>query len=275
MGYRSAAIHPATHPPTHPSNPFFSLWVLEPSLQLGIALWDLMVLGAPRWNKTGGPLIGANGLQEREFWRLGDMHIIRHLFSDWPHDYTHYRLWPWVVDERHGYPAGLRQLPMYAAMSDAHFAEATIDTRTRLPLAEGFIPALAPAHRPVWRALPIVYDQCISQCICLPWRWPAPGVFFSIHFSCLQGEINKPGHYPSEHAFMERLLTDHDCNRYHYLTWYETFKRAAGRLPPPLWEGADIAAMINMTTLNNPPTKIYEIKDPFGRHIRRRDRRMR
>jgi len=47
-------------------------------LKHGIALWDLMVLGAPRWNQTGGPLIGADGLQEREFWRLGDMHI-----SEW------------------------------------------------------------------------------------------------------------------------------------------------------------------------------------------------
>ena len=194
---------------------------------------------------------------------------------------------------------------MYAAMTDEQFAMATIDTRTRLPLAEGFIPAMAPPGTAVWRALPIVYDQCISQCICLPWRWPKPGVFFSVHFSCLQGGISKPGHYVSEFDFMHRLSTEVDCNKYwcaqcgaereerarlsacgpkhaaitlthlyptpphRYLEWYETYKRAAGRLPAPLWEGAALGPTINMTVIMDRPSRIFELpKAPGGRRRR-------
>lgn len=51
-----------------PGIPSGGLWMLEPSLKLGLQLWDLMTLGAPRWNKTGGPLMGEDGLQMREYW---------------------------------------------------------------------------------------------------------------------------------------------------------------------------------------------------------------
>lgn len=58
-----------------PGIPSGGLWVLEPSIKLGLKIWELMVLGQPRW-KDGQPLLGPDGKQEREFWRLGDMHIV-------------------------------------------------------------------------------------------------------------------------------------------------------------------------------------------------------
>lgn len=189
---------------------------------------------------------------------------MRHLFSDWPRDYTHYRLWPWIIDDRHGYPAGLRQLPMYAAMTDAEFNHSITDPRTGKLWEEGFQESLIlpqDAGRPVWRALPIIYDQCVSQCKCLPWRWPAPGVFFSVHFSCLQDGISKPGHYDSEHALMTRLQTEDDCHKYWYTLWYETYKRAVGEegVETPRWEGPPIVDTINMTVINQRPTKVYAL----------------
>lgn len=42
-----------------------SLWVLEPSIELGIKLWQLMLLGAPKFDK-GLPVLGPNGKQARE-----------------------------------------------------------------------------------------------------------------------------------------------------------------------------------------------------------------
>lgn len=193
------------------------------------------------------------------------MHIVRHLFSDWPRNYDVYRLWPWMIDNRHGHPAGLRQLPIYAAMTDANFIDATTDPKTRTPYPEGFRPErIAPEDegRPVWRALPIVYDQCVSQCICLPWRWPAPSssTFFSIHFSCLQDGVQKPGHYASEQELMERLADDEDCNRHYWLMWYDTYQRAVGdRLPAPHWTGPSVRDMIDVAKLNDRPTRIHDI----------------
>jgi hypothetical protein len=199
---------------------------------------------------------------------------VRHLFSDWPRDYTHYRLFPWIIDNRHGYPAGLRQLPLYAAMDERTWNRTITDPRTGSQWAEGFrreLVAPEDAGRPVWRALPIVYDQCVSQCKCLPWRWPAPGVFYSVHFSCLQGGIQKPGHYDSEHALMARLLEEPaHCLRYLYLQWWDTYKRAMGDdVEGPKWEGPDVRASINMSLINSPPTNIYEV----GQRRRQRRRR--
>lgn len=51
----------------------------------------------------------------------------------------------------------------------------------------------------VWRALDIRYDQCVGMCECLP-EYDLREEYISIHFSCIQGDLRKPGVYTTEHA---------------------------------------------------------------------------
>lgn len=54
-----------------PGIPSGGLWALEPSMALGLRIWAMMMEGAPMFNKTGFPLLGSDGKQQREYWRLG------------------------------------------------------------------------------------------------------------------------------------------------------------------------------------------------------------
>lgn len=58
---------------------------------------------------------------------------------------------------------------------------------------------LSRPKRPVWHALPAVYDQCVGNCVpnCMPGR-DAPGLMYTVHFSCLN-YVAKPGVHVSEH----------------------------------------------------------------------------
>ena len=49
----------------------------------------------------------------------------------------------------------------------------------------------------MWHALDIRYDQCIGMCECLPGR-DLRDEYISIHFSCMQGRLHKPGWYDTE-----------------------------------------------------------------------------
>ena len=104
---------------------------------------------------------------------------------------------------------------------------------------EGFIPELWDGKRPAWRALDVRYDQCVGHFECSPER-DAPDVVFSVHLSCLQ-HVGKPGHFASEFDMMYDLYTFADsATRYWFLRWYDTYKRAHGRLPHPYWIGPTV-----------------------------------
>jgi len=93
--------------------------------------------------------------------------------------------------------------------------------------------------RAAWRALDVRYDQCVGHYQCSPER-DAPDIVFSVHFSCLH-DVGKPGKYESEHDLLWNLYTySESATRYWFLRWYETFKRAHGRYPAPLYEGPPV-----------------------------------
>lgn len=59
----------------------------------------------------------------------------------------------------------------------------------------------------------------------------------TVHFSCIQG-VQKPSRYESEHELISALRTGSlSCTRFWFSLWYEKYRRAAGRLPPPYWTG--------------------------------------
>ena len=101
---------------------------------------------------------------------------------------------------------------------------------------EGFIPELWDRKRPAWIALDLRYDQCVGHFQCSPER-DDPSIVFSVHFSCLH-DVGKPGNYDSEHDLLYNLYTLAESQtRYWFLRWYETYKRAHGRLPAPFYAG--------------------------------------
>jgi hypothetical protein len=88
--------------------------------------------------------------------------------------------------------------------------------------------------------------QCVGNCECLPER-DMPNDFITIHFSCIQYGIHKPGTYTTEQALFEEMYKHgRSCTRHYYLAeWYARFKRATGGLPGkytgpevPMWDAA-------------------------------------
>ena len=121
-------------------------------------------------------------------------------------------------------------------MTDAEFADASRGGRNqRQVLPEGFQTSLWDGVTPVWRALDLRYDQvccaggslrgarrprgrrsdasptrrlhpallaapqCVGMCDCLPDRDLREG-YMTVHFSCIQGRLLKPGAYATEYA---------------------------------------------------------------------------
>jgi hypothetical protein len=270
----SAAITHACCNNNAPGIPSGGFWVLQPDVALGLRLWQLMLEGAPVFASDGTPVVdAATGAQARDVWRLSDLALITALFSSYPRNVSHYRYWPWVRDDRHGHVEGVRRLPLYAAMSDAQWAGAIRDPVEGVPLREGFRPErLLPQDRdrPVWHALNMSYDQCVSVCDCLPWRWPAPasGLTLSVHFSCLINGVNKPGWYPSEAALFEALEGQSDCVRHYYGAWYARLVEGlGGRLLPAAPHAAPPPA--NMTALNARPNHTWVVDFQMRRRRRR------
>lgn len=233
-----------------------SLWVFEPDARLGLRIWQLMNEGNPRFDKQGGVLINnVTGKQEVECFRLSDMAIVQAMFSDWPRNYDHYRLFPWIRDNRHGHVAGLRSMPMYAVMSDKQWNDTILDGQTGRHFKEGFREeSVLPEDRgrPVWHGLNISYDQCASHCDCLPWRWPSAesNEMFSVHFSCLINNVEKPGEYASEHHLFSSMIKENwtDCSKYYYLSYYDQLTAALGGPLLPAYDGP--RPTVNMTVLN-------------------------
>lgn len=56
---------------------------------------------------------------------------------------------------------------------------------------------------------------------------------------CAQ-EINKPGEFASEHAFMQKVWGSNSCVRHYFLMWHAAFRRAGLRLPAPYWDGPPV-----------------------------------
>ena len=164
-------------------------------------------------------------------------------------------MWPKIIDNRHGYPIGLRDLPLYAAMTDAEFASATFDPWTGKQMPEGLDESMWDGKALIWHALPIHWDQCYPNCDCIPWRTNLT-MMASIHLSCIPGDVWKPAYYHTEEAFMAMINgpLGTNCVRYFYRRWYEIFVRAHGRLPPPLWDDADPRTRpTSMSALEHPP----------------------
>lgn len=83
------------------------------------------------------------------------------------------------------------------------------------------------------------YDQCVGHFQCSPER-DAPDIVFSVHFSCLH-DVGKPGGYASEHELMQEVyMYAESATRWWFARWYDTYKRAHGRLPEPHWMGPPV-----------------------------------
>ena len=165
-----------------------------------------MAEGAPIYNMEGEPRSYPNGTLLRQLFHMSDIDIARALFSVSSHHHDADHLyWPGVEDARHGYVPGLRLLPDYASMSDTEFAaESMIGKRRRTIAGEGFQRELWDGTGAVWRALDVRYDQCVGNCECLPGRDMREG-FITIHFSCFQSGIRKPGFYETERELMHEM----------------------------------------------------------------------
>ena len=172
-------------------------------------------------------------------------------------------MWPKVLDNRHGYPAGMRDLPLYRVMSDAEFKRATWNPWMGAQMPEGLDQSMWDGESIIWHGLSIHYDQCIPNCDCLPWRNNLT-MAMSLHLSCIPGDtVSKAGHYETEAALMAEVngAKGTNCLRHYYRDiWYEKFVRAHGRLPPPYWEDptGTRTRPTNMSALMNPPTWIYD-----------------
>lgn len=248
-----------------PALPGGGLWVLEPSPALGLLVWRMMVEGMPQFHKDGTLRVSPRNHSRvaRGIWLQSDMSLIQHMFSDWSRNPDTYRLWPWVRDVRHGHAPGIRAMPLYSGMTDAQFAAEMTDQITKRVLPEGFRPDLVEPvdeGRMVWHALPVQYDQCYSNCDCIPWRWPSvqSNSLFSVHFSCVINGNDKPGKYRSEKELFTAMEGWTDCARYYYSAWYAQLTKALGA---PLGEAYDKPPRpLNMTVLNDRPNFQIPVK---------------
>lgn len=67
-----------------PGMPSGGLWVLEPSVELGIMFWHMMVAGAPMYNNDGTPVLADDGVtHQHSVWTQSDMMLVRHAFVSW------------------------------------------------------------------------------------------------------------------------------------------------------------------------------------------------
>ena len=265
--------------PNAPAIPGGGLWVVEPSAALGLLVWRMLNEGMPAFERDGSlaltPLLHRNTVrtQVRKTWHYSDMSLIQHMFSDWDRAPESFRTWPWVRDARHGYAPGIRTMPLYAGLSDEQFEAAAFPGSGSLQdglnwrpppglVAEGFRPErVAPEDnaRPVWHALPVQYDQCVSNCDCIPWRWPSVDAheLFSVHFSCNINGNEKPGKYTTEREFYTQLEGWTDCAKYYYMAWYTQLRLAlGGPLGGVAYEG-ELPLPVNMTVLTQRPTRKF------------------
>ena len=246
-----------------PGQPSGGLWILEPSLILGDLIWRMLLEGAAEY-ADGKPKLTPEGKHARGMWRQSDMMVVRHAFMSWDRaDRSRDQYWPKLMDSRHGYPSGLRDLPLYRAMSDAEFNRTVTDAVTKTVMPEGLNTSQWNGRSLIWHALPIHYDQCLSNCDCLPWRNNL-SMAYSHHYSCLHSSfLDKPTQFDTEEALFAAINgpAATNCIRYFYRDiWYEKYKRAHGRLPPPHWRDDDPRIIpTNTSALMNPPVREYDV----------------
>lgn len=108
-------------------------------------------------------------------------------------------------------------------------------------------PTRLQASEPVWRALDIRYDQCVGNCECLPGR-DLRDDYVTVHFSCIQHNLHKPGHFSNERDFMDNLYyRATSCTRDYYLRFYlPALQRGGYRLGAPRWTGPRVP-LVNKT----------------------------
>jgi hypothetical protein len=86
-----------------------------------------------------------------------------------------------------------------------------------------------------WHMLNESYDFLAIECQCLGQRDLGVEHIFSIHLSCLPGNLKKPGHYASLQEQEKFLANEQDtsfkpCLRMWYQKWTSAYKRAMGKL---------------------------------------------
>jgi len=118
--------------PNGPAIPSGGLWVVEPSLEVGLRMWRMMVEGKPKLNKgsdTGSFALKPDGSREVEYWHWGDMQILRWYMSKWALNPERETLWPRVDDVRHGAVPGQRFTPQFAKATEEEFKSKALGDR--------------------------------------------------------------------------------------------------------------------------------------------------
>ena len=127
------------------------------------------------------------------------MQVVDYLFGKPPPVNDTEPYWPIINDARHGYVPGLRLFPQYATMTDAAFRDWIAETITvpekRFP---GILDIEHVTDKFYWKSLDTRFDQCVGQCECLPGR-DMPLQAITIHFSCIQHGLEKPGKYETDY----------------------------------------------------------------------------
>jgi hypothetical protein len=252
-----------------PPAPSGGLWVVEPSREIADKMYKL----------TQGPVPGT----EKDVWHWGDMQseflcmltlfiwlkhqdnssfqppslfvchlrllfaVVRYLFGAPPAPGTVQPLWPSIEDGRHGYVEGLELLPEYEKWSEKEMSDFLLRMPPEKRVGKGFLKdkwdGVNPKH--VWKALNVLYDQCIGNCECLPGR-DIPNKAYSVHFSCIQ-HLQKPSQYKTDKDFKEAMYNyATSCSRFWFMKWLDYFERGMGgevgkpKLPAPYYEGPAI-----------------------------------
>jgi hypothetical protein len=189
------------------------LWVVEPSVAIGSAMWKLM----------NGPVPGT----DNDSWHWGDMQFVRYYFGKPRKPNTIEPLWPSIDDERYGLIPGFELLPEVRNKTQKEIKETLLEQVVN-PVKRahvGLIPGAWNGKDPLWRPLDITYDQCVGNCECLPGR-DAPLLMKTVHFSCLQNTLRKPGGYESEKDFFTSISENGlSCSRFWFALWLEKFSK--------------------------------------------------
>jgi hypothetical protein len=84
------------------------MWVIEPSIELGTRVWQMLVEGKPLYDhKTHSLAMGPDGKVQRVTWDKSDMDIVQYMFAETLDPKTS-PMWPLLDDTRHGLVEGAR-----------------------------------------------------------------------------------------------------------------------------------------------------------------------
>lgn len=246
-----------------------SLWVFEPSMALYERVLHTANTPSPWGGETG---VWSDGDQQIIAFTVGIPLLDKRYLIEY---------WPFLEDYRQGLAPGFQYLPQHRGWTREQVqAELNWNIKNRFPPAlygpnytfvykEGLLPKSdwprdpGPEFRgsnvsiygdtgpgvPVWHPLDARYDIMVGNCGCMPQHdlagrieQDSVGMQMTAHFSCLQPPLRKPGEYESEAAFMEAVYKGlSSCQRYYYLHWYDTYKRAVpGGFPAPAYTGPPV-----------------------------------